>query len=110
MDSMKWYRKLYLGENAKKSKYKIIGRVRTSKFQRDTYLITLSPNPGSLLEIYSAVYLLQPYFKKAHVLDNITVLGIARGREEAFQVVEKIISDVYSNTGGFGLKEYYKLG
>lgn len=107
---MKWYRKLYLGDNAKCSKYKIIGRVRTGKFQMDTYLITLSNNPNNLLDMYSAKFLLQPYFKKSHVLDDIYVIGIAKGRDEAFQVITNIISDVYSNTGGFQLREYYKFG
>lgn len=107
---MKWYRKLYLGDNAKDAKYKIIGKVRTGKFQMDTYLITLSNNPDNLLDIYSAKFLLQPHFKDTHILDNIYVIGIAKGRDEAFQLIENIISDVYSNTGGFGLREYYKFG
>lgn len=107
---MKWYRKLYLGDNAKDAKYKIIGKVRTDKFQYDTYLITLSNNPDNLLDIYLANFLLQPHFKKTQVLNNIYVVGIAKGREEAFQVIEKIISEVYSNTGGFKLREYFKFG
>lgn len=110
MDVMKWYRKLYLGDNAKDAKYKIIGKVRTSKFQMDTYLVTLSNNPDNLLDIYSAKFLLQPHFKDAHILDDIYVIGIAKGRDEAFKVIENIISDVYSNTGGFKLREYYKFG
>ena len=107
---MKWYKKLYMGENAKKSKYKIMGKVRTSRFQRDVYLITLANNPNNLLDIYSANQLLQPHFKKAHVLNDICVIGLARGRDEAFHVVEQIISDVYTNTGEFKLREYYKFG
>ena len=106
---MRWYKKLYLGTDAKKSKYKIIGKVRTRKFQIDTYLITLSQTEGNLLDIYQANFLLQPRFKKAHVLDDVCVVGIAKGRDEAYDVVERIISDVYSATGGFALKEYYGL-
>lgn len=106
---MKWYRKLYLGENAKKAKYKIIGRVQTSKFQNDTYLITLASSQGNLLDIYLANFLLQPHFKKAHVLDDICVVGIAKGRDEAFQLVADIVSDVYTDTGGFKLKEYCRF-
>ena len=110
MDAMKWYRKLYLGDNAKDEKYRIIGKVRTSKFQIDTYLITLSNNPNNLMDIYSAKFLLQPHFKKAHILDDIYVIGIAKGRDEAFQVIEMIISEVYTKTGEFKLREYYNFG
>jgi hypothetical protein len=107
---MKWYRKLILGDNAKNQKYKIVGKVRTGKFQIDTYLIALPSNPQNLLDIYHANFLLQPHFKKTHVLDNIYVLGIAKGREEAFEVVQGIIAEVYENTGGFQIRKYYKFG
>lgn len=110
MKAMKWYRKLYLGDNAKDAKYKIIGKVRTNKFQFDTYLITLSNNPDNLLDIYLANFLLQPHFKKSNFLDDIYVVGIAKGRDEAFRLIEKIIFEVYSNTGEFKLREYLKIG
>jgi len=110
MDAMKWYKKLYLGDNAKDAKYKTIGKVRASKFQFDTYLITLSNNPNNLMDIYLANFLLQPHFKKSHILDDIYVIGIAKGRDESFQLIEKIISEVYSNTGEFKLREYYNFG
>lgn len=107
---MKWYRKLYLGDNAKDAKYKTIGKVRTGKFQNNTYLITLAANPNNLLDIYSANFLLQPDFKKANVTEDVYVIGIAKGKEEAFEVVKNIISDVYTNTGGFEVKKYLGLG
>ena len=39
---MKWYRKLYIGENAKKDKYKVFGHIRKNRFCADTLLITLA--------------------------------------------------------------------
>lgn len=105
---MKWYRKLYLGENAAKSKYKAFGRIRSNKFSFDTYLITLSSNTDNLLDIIPADMLLQPYFKK-HKSD-IYVVGLADGKDEAFMVVRDIIDDVYSNTGAFGIREYLNFG
>ena len=29
---MKWYKRLYLGDNAKDAKYKIFGKIRENKF------------------------------------------------------------------------------
>jgi hypothetical protein len=101
---MKWYRKLYLGENAKKSKYKIFRRVRMNKFSIDTYLITLPSNDENLLDVFQANMLLQPYYKKAD--RDIFVVGIANGKDEAYEVVRDIIDDVYSHTGAFDIKKY----
>ena len=80
---MRWYRNLYLGDNAKKAKYKIFGRIRKGRFTSDTFLITLPSSEENLLDITSANFLLQPYFKKKINLDKIYVVGLAKGREEA---------------------------
>ena len=64
---MKWYRKLYIGENAKKDKYKVFGHIRKNRFCADTLLITLASNTCNILDIYSANMLLQPHFKNKNV-------------------------------------------
>ena len=33
---MKWYKKLYLGDNAKEAKYKIFGKIRQNRFTFNT--------------------------------------------------------------------------
>lgn len=107
---MKWYRKLYLGERAKEAKYKVFGRIRKGRFQFDTFLIILSDHPDNLLEILSANILKQPYYKKKKNIENIYVVGLAIGRDEALEVVRRIIDDVYQNTGGFELPTYLNFG
>lgn len=107
---MKWYKKLYLGENAKKEKYKVFGHIRKGRFCVDTFLITLPSNPSNILDIYSANMLLQPHFKKSKVLDEIYVVGLAKGRMEALELVRDIVEDVYKNTGGFDIGTYLKFG
>ncbi len=105
---MKWYRKLYLGENAARSKYKVFGRIRSNKFSYDTYLITLPSDADNLLDIIPADMLLQPYLKKHK--SEIYVVGLADGKDEAFMVVKDIIDDVYSNTGAFDIRGYLRFG
>ena len=50
---MKWYRKLYIGENAKKDKYKVFGHIRKNRFCADTFLITLASNTCNMA--YSSI-------------------------------------------------------
>lgn len=107
---MKWYRKLYLGENAKKAKYKVFGLIRKRRFQKDTFLIMLSHNPDNLLDIMSANYLLQPYFKKRKNIKDIYVIGLAKGKDEALELVRTVIDEVYTQTGAFDIRGYLHFG
>ncbi len=103
---MRWYKKLYVGDNAKNSKFKIMRKIKTRSLQVDTYLITLATNPENLLDIISTNLLLQPYYKKRYVRDKICVVGMAKGYDEALEVTRCIIDDVYNSTGGFDIKRY----
>ena len=106
---MKFYKNLYFGEKAIKSKYKIYRKLKTNSFDLDTYLITLSDNPNNLLDIISSNMLKQPYFKQKEVQDNIFVIGIAKGKEEAYEVVRNLIDKVYKETGCFNIREYLDI-
>ncbi|MDO5381872.1 MAG: hypothetical protein Q4F06_04005 [Eubacteriales bacterium] len=107
---MKWYKKLYIGEKAKKEKYKVFGHIKQSRFCSDTFLITLSENPDNLLDIYSANVLKQPHFKNKRYRDNVYVVGLAKGRDEALELVRQIVDDVYKGTGAFDIRRYLNFG
>lgn len=99
-----------MGDGARKAKYKILGRVVKRKLSFDTYLITLPSNPSNILDVYSSNVLLQPHFKEKKFLKDIYVVGIAKGRMEALELVRDITDEVYRNTGGFDISGYLKFG
>lgn len=99
-----------MGENARKAKYKILGRVVKKKLSFDTYLITLPSNPSNVLDVYTANVLLQSHFKEKQALKEIYVVGIAKGHDEALELVRNIIDEVYCNTGSFDISGYLKFG
>ena len=68
---MKWYKKLYYGENARKVKYKIFGKIAKSRLTFDTFLIMLPSNKENLLDIVSADLLKQPHFKNKKIQDML---------------------------------------
>lgn len=68
------------------------------------YLITLSDNPRNLLEILPALTLIQE--NAADMCPEI--VGIAKGKEEAMDLVTEMIRTIFSETGGFEVKEYWK--
>lgn len=94
---MKWYNNLYVGENAKKRKHKIIMLALRHKPQAGVYMITLPVNEKDALEIYPSYILLQKHYRKK----DMFVVGIGEGRDEALCVVQEIIMDCYNQTGQF---------
>ena len=48
---MRYYRRLYWGEDLKKKKEKIIRRLNTGKLQRDIYVLVLPEHGSNQLEI-----------------------------------------------------------
>lgn len=107
---MKWYKKLYLGDNAKESRMHIMEYTVLRKFQPDVYLIVLPSNNDNLLEMFRATELKQPHYHNKHIWKNIYVVGIAKGYDEAVGVMEQILTEVYHNTGGFKVREYLGFG
>lgn len=107
---MKWYKGLYLGEKAKEDKYKILGKVVKSRFQADTFLVMLPSNSSNVLDILQANYLNQPHFRKKYYKQEIYVVGIAKGRDEALELVRQIVDEVYQATGGFDVSGYLHFG
>lgn len=99
---MKYYSNLYVSEGLKKKKNKVISRLERKKIQPDLHVIMLPECDHNQLEIVSAMYLLQPGYPRK----NRIVVGLARGYEEALEMVEKISREVYEATGDLKIRDY----
>ena len=51
---MRYYRRLYWGEDLKKKKENFMRRLNTGKLQRDIYVLVLPEHGSNQLEIYNA--------------------------------------------------------
>ena len=99
---MKYYSNLYVSEGLEKKKDKVISRLKRKKIQLDLHVIMLPECNHNQLEIVSAMYLLQPGYPR----EDRTVVGLARGFEEAVELVEKISREVYEATGDLKIRDY----
>lgn len=99
---LKWYKKLYIGDNAKKKAPSVIKKVNQGKLQYDIYLITLASNEKNLLEIIQANQLVQKTLRKLCPM----IVGMASGYEEALEVVEKIVEETYLKQGDTDVRRY----
>ncbi|MBR6642648.1 MAG: hypothetical protein IKL28_03190 [Lachnospiraceae bacterium] len=99
-----WYEKMYIGEQAEKSFKKIRKKLENRKPVFGFFLITKPSNQQNLFDILPTKELLFPYYKRQELL----VYGLAKGKEEAENLVVSMLEDVYRETGGLCCKEYFK--
>lgn len=100
---MKICKKLYFGEMAEKQNKELLRNVKRKKWEFGIYVITLSETEDNLLDIYETIWFEQKFYKK----NQKHVVGIAIGKDEAVSLVQKIVDDVYTQTGGFNVREYF---
>ena len=100
---MKLCKKLYFGECALEQKKEILSYIKRCKWQFGIYVITLAENEHNLLDVYETIQFEQNYYKKK----DLQIVGVAVGRNEAFELVGEIVNDVYQKTGAFNVKEYF---
>jgi hypothetical protein len=92
---LKWYKRLYVGDSLTGKEDKVIRKIRQNALQPGVYVIVLADNGKDNFRIISSLELLQKGYPK----EDLTVIGIAKGKEEAFLLVGKIIQDIYDQTG-----------
>ena len=99
---MKWYNNLYVGESIRHKADKIKWKIRHNAGQIDIYVIAIASNPQNLLDIIPAQELMQRGYPKK----DMYVIGLAHGMQEAHEIVQQIIDEVYQNTGSFEFMPY----
>ena len=98
---MRYYKYLYLADGIRK-KDKIIRKLEEKQLQPNIHVITLARNEKNQLEIYHSMVLRQPDFP----YDDFFVVGIAKGYEDAVEMVEEIAREVYNKTKGADIRSY----
>lgn len=99
---MRWCENLFVGTTAEKNRNDIVKKIKSNKPQLNVFVITLPSNENNLLDIFHSTILLQSYYKNK----DYVIVGLAKGQEEALEVMTQIVMDTYNETGGFHVKEY----
>ena len=99
-----WSEKLYIGRRAEKNCGKIKNKLNSGKPVPGFFLITKPSNESNLFDILPATELFFPYYKRQELL----VYGLAKGKEEAEELVVSMLENIYRETGGLYCKEYFK--
>lgn len=100
---LRWMRNYYIGKNVKNAE-EIRTKLNQGTVLPGIFLITFSKHPDHLLEIIPAVMLLQKWNERS----CRKVVGVAKGKKEAMELVADIFREVYDNTGTVDIKKYLK--
>ncbi len=100
---IRWATRLYVGDKMKKKKDKAVTDINSKKLTLGVYCIAFASHPANLFDVMEANELLFPYYGKL----DIFVVGIAKGKEEAIELVHQMVMEVYNNTGDFDVRTYF---
>ena len=99
---MKWITPLYVGKTAENTKQEIVRSIRHGRYTRDIYVLALPSNPANQLDIYDAAELRKDFYKE----HEPTIIGIANGRGEAYDMVTDLLQRAMKETGRPDIRAY----
>lgn len=97
-----FYCDLYVSEELKYKKERVIQKLEENILQPTIYVITLSQGEQNHLEFYSAMLYKQHIYEETPVF----VVGLAKGYEDATYMIEKIVDDIYKQTQDTDIRGY----
>lgn len=101
---MRFYKNLYVSESIDGKKEKIIRKLKKKKYPLRTYIIAMIEDGENQLEFYSTLM-----FRQGSVIDDdIFVVGLADGYDDALYLVESIAKEVYEKTGDLDIRSYIR--
>lgn len=101
---MEWRSKLYVSESIGKKANRIKWKISHNAGTVSVYVIALASNRQNLLDIIPAWNLMQ----KAYPKRDLKVIGLAKGYNEALELVRRIVDETYQNTGGVDVRSYLR--
>ena len=100
---LKWMKDYSVSEGIRRPE-KIQAKINAGQAVPGIYLITRSYNEHNLLEIIPAISLVQ---RAAYAMCP-EIIGMAKGKEIAMEMVQEILETIYRSTGEFCVEAYYE--
>jgi hypothetical protein len=104
MNAMNWYEKLYIGETIKEKTDRLVRDIDEGKHPLRIYLIVMAQGTQNQLEIIRACEVKYWYEKGRCPM----IVGMARGRKETLELLQRMTQDVLADTGGLDFRAYFR--
>lgn len=104
-NSMQWMEPFYTGDLSEEEieGMKAEANEGDNKLYGNCYAVTLPFNPKNLFEILSFHQLTIPYYREL----NLKVVGLARDKESATNIVCSIIEDMIKSGNEYNVNEFF---
>ena len=90
-----------------RKKDKIVKKIRHKRKVDNVYVVTLPMITDGIMDIYEYKHLFSKFYKKAS--DEICILGIAKSKSDANEVVRDIVQDMYDTDTGFDVRKFFGI-
>ena len=102
---MRFLNTLYIGETARETAEQIMDDVRSGRYVKDVYVLIEPLSEGNQIEVLQSYYLRQRYYQEMDPM----VLGVAKGKSEALELVRQMTEEAYGRFGRPDLRAYVRL-
>lgn len=100
---MKWYHDLYVGDSIADKANRIKWKINHNAGTVSVYVIAFASNRQNLLDIIPSWELMQKAYPGKK---EMQIIGLAKGYEEALELVRQIIEETYRNTKTVDVRAY----
>ena len=97
---IKCYSNLYVSESLKKRKDTVLTGLMERKLKPGVTVITLASGEQNHLEFFSSLMLQQHFYDEK----DLFVVGLAKGYEDAAELIGQIVQEVLDETGGTDIR------
>ena len=104
--NIRFHEKLYIDDISDKQLVSIKKKIQRKSPKLNLYLITLPVGNQGILEVYWYPELLQYFYQKMYT--EIIVVGLAGSREEAFNIIRKIVIEIGLQENKISVDEFFK--
>lgn len=101
---MRFYHNLFVSEDMVSSAEQIVEAIKMNNKTPNVYVIALASNTDNLLDLIPVRELQLPSYPK----ETVEVIGLAKNKADAFELVEDIVGEIYGQTGGLDVKAYFQ--
>ena len=103
---MKWYHDLYVGDSIAGKANRIKWKINHRAGMLSVYVIAFASNEQNLLEVIPSWELMQKAYPGKQ---DMHIIGLAKGYDEALELVRRIIEETYQHTGTVDVCAYLKM-
>lgn len=102
---MKWYHDLYVGDSIADKANRIKWKINHNAGTVSVYVIAFASNKQNLLDIIPSWELMQKAYPGKK---EMQIVGLAKGYDEALELVQQMIEETYQHTKTVDVRAYLR--